>query len=220
MAGFGFGNVGFVGSLGGGAAAAPASVNRALQFVAASSQYADLALPGAATALSGATWSLEFRVRLDALAGGSYLISRAPAGGNDQYAIFYNFVANKLEFFYGPNNLRLALTTATPPATAYLTVLFAYNGTSLTGSLNGVVDVTFTGALAALTADGLLRFGARADASVNNPASVTLDYVKITNGGAVTVLADFNEAAPPYANAGTAGGSFTLSTSAPTSILV
>lgn len=222
MAGFGFGNVGFVGSLTGGVASAPspsAGVNRALQFVAASNQYVELNLPGLATALTGSTWSIELRVRLDVTTGGDYLLSRT-AGGFDEYAIIYNFVANTVEFYSEKNGGRLALTTATPPGPAYQTIKFVNDGTTLTGYLNGVAAGSRAASPITSAPDNLLRLGCRSDAAVSGSSSSTLDYFRLMENGVTTVSADFNETTAPYANTGTVGGSFTPSASPPTSVLV
>ena len=224
MAGFGFNNVGFVAALSyaiGGITPPAPGINRALQFVAATTGYVSLTTPNAA--LGGASWSIRYRVRPDAATGGGYVSSRAN-GGADKAAIIYNFVANTLEFFDTNNStgatVRLALATATPPNGSYYDVEFTYDGATLRGFLNGAlsssIPVVFT--LNALVAD--LVLGQR-NTSGGGESNVTIDYLRETENGAATVTMELNEAAPgPYVNTGSVGGQLMVFAPAPNSILV
>lgn len=225
MAGLGFGNVGFVGSLYYGAGGAvvvtpPAAVNRALQFVVGSAGYATLATPNAA--LSGSSWAIRCRVRPDAAVSGGYVSSRS-SGNADKAAIIYNYVANTFEFFDNNNStgatIRLPLGTATPPNSTYYEVGFTYDGATLRGFLNGVLSSSLAAVFTLNSVAAALFFGQR-----NNDggeANITIDYLRETENGAATVTLELNEPSPgPYLNTGSYGGQLTLVAPNPVSVLV
>lgn len=205
-------------------------VNRALQFIVDAGtglgRTALLTRPGAATAITGAAWTVEARLRLDAANGGGYVLARAN-GSTDEYALIYNFVANTLEFFSsgaGANNsggtVRLALNTATPPGPAFHTVQFVYDNATLRAFLNGqpAGNLPIAGLLLGAAPDLKLALGVRND-TAGGPVNATIDYLKITTGAASPVVLALDEASPgPYFNQGTAGGQLDLATPAPVSV--
>lgn len=224
MAGFGFGNVGFVGALAyaaGGVVTPPPGPNSALQFIAGSTGYAALNTPD--TALSGANWSIAYRVRPDAASGGGYVSSRAN-GGLDKAAIIYNFVANTFEFFDTNNStggtIRMALSTPTPPNGSYYAIAFTYDGATLRAFLNGSPAGSLASVFTLNAIASQLIFGQRNN-SGGGESNVTIDYVRETENGTPTVTLELNEAAPgPYANTGSDGGQMMVFAPAPISVLV
>ena len=221
MAGFGFGNVGFVGSLSGAPVVVAPTVNRALQFIAGSTGYAALATPD--TALTGTSWSIAYRVRPDAASGGGYVSSRAN-GGLDKAAIIYNFVANTFEFFDTNNStggtIRLALSTPTPPNGSYYAIAFTYDGATLRAFLNGSPAGSLASVFTLNAIASQLIFGQRNN-SGGGESNVTIDYVRETESGTTTDSLELNEAAAgPYANTGSNGGALMVFTPAPISVLV
>ena len=224
MAGFGFGNVGFVGALayaGGGVVTPPPGPDRALQFIAASTGYASLTTPD--TALTSATWAIRDRVRADAANGGGYVSSRA-SGSLDKAAFVYNFLANTFAFFDNNNStggsVYLPLTIATPPSAAYHLVEFIKDEVGLRAFLNGSpagsLAVAFT--LNASVADLIL--GQR-NATGGGESNVTIASVREDEASVPTVTLELNEAAPgPYLNTGSDGGQLMVFPPAPISVLV
>ena len=224
MAGFGFGNVGFVGALAyaaGGVVTPPPGPDRALQFIAASTGYASLATPD--TALSGTSWRIAYRVRPDAASGGGYVSSRAN-GGLDKAAIIYNFVANTFEFFDTNNStggtVRLALSTPTPPNGSYYEIAFTYDGATLRGFLNGSPAGSLTSVFTLNAIASVLVLGQR-NTTGGGESNVTIASVREDEATTPTVKLELNEAAPgPYANTGSDGGQLMVFAPAPISVLV
>ncbi|GAB2865887.1 LamG-like jellyroll fold domain-containing protein [Hymenobacter ruber] len=218
----------------GGIALAPAAVyaaydgtaplpNRGLQFAAGSQQYAVLPDAGSATALSGTSWGLKVRDRPDSGAAG-YVLSRNN-GTLNEYAIIYGFATNTFEFYsYQQNStggtIRLPLGTATPPGSFY-EVEFTYDGTTLRGYLNGVLSASLTASFTLNSAGtaGLLLSATMGTTATEYHLSHTLDYLRLTRDSAAIVALELNEATPPYANTGTAGGALALYNN-PTSLLL
>lgn len=94
--------------------------------------------------------TIEIWVRnLAAITGGKYVLTRRDTGGGsgDQWAIIYNFTANKYELYCEGGGPRVALTSTVLAAsdTGLHYVAFTYTTSQIKGYLDGVDDVTSNG---------------------------------------------------------------------------
>jgi hypothetical protein len=188
-----------------------ANLNRGLKFQAASFQYADLIVPGTGTALTGTSWEVEMRIRWDTNNGQSYILNR----GLDEFAVLFNYnvggIPGVYEILSSQNSLgatiRLTMTTAVALG-QWAVIKFTYDGTTLRAFLDGAPTGTLVSTFTLNGASGgALRLGSRTDGI--RPSSNTIDYLKMTRGGVVIVNHQFLEAAAPFVNSGSSGGSIT-----------
>ena len=210
MAGFGFGNVGFLGSLGGGVVPVPvgALVSPYIGLSAGQSgtTSASAAFNSAFTFGAGVPWAISLIHRANA-AGAHYVMDLVYGGLS--ISIIYGYNANTYELYIDGGGVIRVTGSAINPALAHK-IDAVYDGTQILLSIDNVLVATRAGGLPAYTP------GAGAFLKLETPPSpCELDSVRVTRNGVAIAEYLFAEASGLVA-ADTSGNGFNLTFNAVT----